>query len=300
MRRWMVRILAFAAIGFAVFWMLSAPQTLPDAAMAGLKGDAVNGEQVFHAAGCASCHASPGAEGKDKLVLSGGQRFPSPFGTFIAPNITPDRAQGIGTWSTLELANAMIYGVSPTGQHYYPAFPYGSYVRLKLSGSGLQDIKDLHVFLQSLPASDMPSKAHEVGFPFNIRRGLGLWKLAFTSDYWVASVPLDDPALLRGRTLVEALGHCGECHTPRNAVGGLQYDKWLAGAADPSGEGRVPAIHALEWSAKDIAYYLESGFTPDYDSAGGHMVNVIENMSKLPPEDRAAIAAYLKALGADD
>ncbi len=300
MRKLTIRLIAIGLLGLFAFWKLTAPKTLPEAAIADLLGDAVNGEQVFWAAGCASCHAAPEAEGDAKLILAGGQRFPSPFGTFIAPNISPDATQGIGGWSVHDLANAMVYGTSPEGQHYYPAFPYASYSRMKLRGTGLQDIADLHAYLQTLPASDVASRPHELGFPFNIRRGLGLWKRAFVDDYWVASEPLDDPSLQRGRYLVEALGHCAECHTPRNIAGGMLYDKWLKGAPDPSGKGRVPAIHALDWSATDIAYYLESGFTPDYDSAGGHMVNVVENMSKLPAQDRAAIAAYLKALSADD
>jgi mono/diheme cytochrome c family protein len=223
-------------------------------------------------------------------------RFASPFGTFIAPNISPDPTHGIGGWSKTDLANAMLYGTSPTGQHYYPAFPYGSYVRMKLRGDGLQDLANLHAFMQTLPASETPSQPHEVGFPFNIRRGLGLWKRVFLDDYWVASMPLESLPLQRGRYLVEALGHCGECHTPRNPVGAPINAQWLTGAANPSGEGRIPAINALDWSEKDIAYYLETGFTPDFDSAGGHMAAVVENLAKLPASDRAAIAAYLAAL----
>ncbi|MBU2982292.1 cytochrome c [Lentibacter algarum] len=296
MRKWSIRILVFTALGFAAFWLLTRPQTLPDNAFADLIGDPSAGEQVFWAAGCASCHSAPDAKDEeDKLVLSGGQRFPSPFGTFIAPNISPS-PEGIGGWSTHDLGNAMLYGSSPKGQHYYPAFPYASYVRMKLRPAGLQDVANLHAYLQTLPPSSQANAAHDVSFPFNIRRGLGLWKRIFINDYWIVSVPLDDQQLQRGRYLIEALGHCAECHTPRNAVGGLLYDQWLTGAPDPSGKGRVPAVNALDWSAKDIAYYLESGFTPEFDSAGGHMVNVVENMSKLTSEDREAIAAYLKSL----
>lgn len=283
---------ALAVIGLALFWWLSGPERIDPGLIAGLEGDAAAGEQVFYASGCASCHARPEAE--DKLTLSGGMRFPSAFGTFIAPNISSDETHGIGAWSALDLANAMLHGTSPTGTHYYPAFPYASYGKALNEDQGLQDIVDLHAFLQTLPASTVPSAAHEVGFPFNIRRGLGLWKLAFLSDDWVR--PAQDETLARGRYLVEALGHCGECHTPRNALGGPQTAKWLQGAPDPSGKGRNPAIHDLTWSAQDIAYYLETGFTPDYDSAGGHMAAVVENTARLPSEDRAAIAAYLKSL----
>ncbi|WP_439110603.1 c-type cytochrome [Lentibacter sp.] len=296
MRRIFVRLIAVSAVcGFA-FWQLTGVKTIPAAVMADLTGDPVAGEQVFFAAGCASCHAAPDATGDDKLLLAGGMRFESPFGTFIAPNISPDATHGIGGWTKTDLANAMLYGTSPTGQHYYPAFPYGSYVRMKLRGDGLQDIANLHSYLNTLPAAAVPNLPHEVGFPFNIRRGLGLWKRVFLDTYWVAPMPLEDAELQRGRYLVEALGHCGECHTPRNIVGAPQNANWLTGAPNPSGKGRTPAIDQLDWSASDIAYYLETGFTPEFDSAGGHMAAVVENLAKLPASDRAAIAGYLKAL----
>lgn len=296
MRRLLIPVLALGLVSGFALWQMSRPKQLPETALAGFVADAALGEAVFHAAGCASCHAAPEATGADKRLLSGGMRFASPFGTFIAPNISPDPRHGIGGWSKTDLANAMLFGTSPDGQHYYPAFPYGSYGRMTLRREGLQDIAHLHAYLQTLPASSAPSQPHEVGFPFNIRRGLGLWKRLFLQDDWVASVPLDSAPLKRGRYLVEALGHCGECHTPRNLLGAPQIDQWLTGAANPSGTGRIPAIHALDWSEADIVYYLETGFTPDFDSAGGHMAAVVENTAKLPPSDRAAIAAYLVAL----
>ena len=150
--------------------------------------------------------------------------------------------------------------------------------------------------MSSLPAVERANEPHEIGFPFNIRLSLGGWKLLFFNDDWVADA--DTPELERGRYLVEALGHCAECHTPRNALGGLNKSEWMMGAPNPSGKGRIPGIApaVLDWSAGDIAYYLETGFTPDFDSAGGEMTEVIRNTSRLTPEDRAAIAAYLKAL----
>ncbi|MEY8842863.1 cytochrome c, partial [Cribrihabitans sp. XS_ASV171] len=147
---------------------------------------------------------------------------------------------------------------------------------------------------QELPQSDQASAPHEIGFPFSIRRGLGLWKAMFVDPDWVMAGELT-PEQQRGRYLVEALAHCGECHTPRGALGNLDTARWMAGAPDPSGKGQIPPLtpDELTWSAGDIAYYLESGFTPDYDSAGGHMVAVIDNFAELTPEDRAAVAAYV-------
>ncbi|WP_298357463.1 cytochrome c [uncultured Litoreibacter sp.] len=278
-------------VGLGAFWFVTMPQSVSDGELTGLNADAAAGQQVFTAAGCASCHAAPKAEAGAKLVLAGGQTFPSPFGTFTAPNISQDPDHGIGGWSASDLASAVIKGTSPNGQHYFPAFPYASYAKMTP-----QDAVNLHAYMQTLPADATPSQPHDIGFPFNIRRTLGGWKMLFVSESWVLNT--DDPQLQRGRYLVEALGHCAECHTPRNALGGLQKDNWMQGAPDPSGKGRIPGVTPaiLGWSQADIAEYLNSGFTPEFDTAGGHMVEVVENTAQLTQEDREAIAAYLMAL----
>ncbi len=279
-----------AAAGAA--WILSAPSPLPRAAIAGAAGDAQAGERVFLAAGCASCHTAPDAEDDGPPVLAGGQRFATSFGTFVAPNISPDPEHGIGAWSDYDIVNAVMRGVSPDGRHYYPALPYAAYNKADPA-----EMMNLVAYLRTLPASDTPSSAHELGFPFNIRRSLGFWKLLYLRDDWVLQ-DAPTPELQRGRELVEALAHCGECHTPRNALGGLETGAWLTGAANPSGEGRIPGIApgTLDWSDGDIAAYLTTGLTPDYDSAGGEMVAVIDKLAQLPPEDIDAIVSYLNAV----
>ena len=292
--------LGVAAIaGAGIAWALTAPRPVNAdrlEAIAAMDGDAAAGETLFWAGGCASCHAAPGADGDARLVLSGGVRLASDFGTFIAPNISPDPDVGIGGWSIADFANAMLAGVSPEGQHYYPAFPYTSYTRM----TG-RDIADLFAFLKTLPESQVASPPHEVGFPFNIRRSLGGWKPLFFTDQPRVALSGDDALIERGQYLVEGPGHCGECHTPRNPIGGFVGDAWLSGAQNPEGEGVIPNLtpggkSISGWSASDIAYYLESGFTPDFDSVGGSMVDVQKNMAKLTGGDRDAIAAYLKAL----
>lgn len=290
MRRILVLVLAVATVGLGAAWAVMRPNPLPADALDGMTPDLANGERVFWAAGCAACHADPDAKGDAKLVLKGGQRFPSPFGTFVAPNISNDPGAGIGSWSAIDLANAMMRGVSPEGAHYYPVFPYASYARAEL-----QDIVDLRAYLATLPADPTPSGAHDVGFPYSIRLSLGGWKFLYLDPSWVVTGDLT-PEEERGRYLVEALGHCGECHTPRGRLGGLDRARWLAGGPIPGGKGTFPNITPgkLAWSERDIVEYLTSGFTPDYDSAGGHMALVVENSARLPESDRAAIAAYLK------
>ncbi|MEZ5723210.1 MAG: cytochrome c [Paracoccaceae bacterium] len=281
--------LAAAAIGL---WLTRPRADGPDV-LDGLTGDPETGRLVFTAAGCASCHMAEGATGEAALVLAGGQRFASPFGTFIAPNISSDPEAGIGGWSALDLWNALHHGTSPEGQHLYPAFPYASYVRMTP-----QQAVDLHAYLRTLPADPTPSAPHEVGFPFNIRASLGGWKLLYLREGWVMEGDLSQTEL-RGREIVEALAHCAECHSPRTALGGLKRGPdWLTGAPNPAGRGSFPDLTppALDWSEADLVEYFTSGFTPDYDSAGGHMAHVIDNLAALPESDREAVAAYLKRL----
>lgn len=284
--------------GSAAFWFLTAPERLSEADLAAAgEGDTARGERIFYAGGCTSCHARPGAEGDAVLELAGGVQLASPFGTFVAPNISQHPEDGIGSWSFADFANAMQRGVSPGGRHYYPAFPYTSYARMELS-----DVADLDAFMKTLPAVEGDAGGHEIGFPFNIRRGVGLWKLLNMSPAPVVQLADEAPEQVRhGRYLVEGPGHCGECHTPRDMTGGLKLSEWLAGAAAPVGDGIIPNITPNGrdiggWSVADIAEYLSSGFTPEFDSAGGEMAAVVKNTARLTDEDRAAIAAYLKAV----
>jgi mono/diheme cytochrome c family protein len=284
---------AVALLGAGAYAMLSRSPVVTEAEIAGIAPDLARGETVFWAAGCASCHAADGAQGEDRLVLSGGHRLVTPFGTFVAPNISQDPDHGIGAWTRAEVVSAVRYGTAPDGGHYYPAFPYAAYGK-----AALEDLVSLAAFLETLPADATPSLPPEVPFPYSIRAGIGAWKLLFAGADWV--MPAPTPELEQGRYLAEALAHCGECHTPRNALGGLDRTRWLAGAPNPSGEGRIPNITParLTWSAADIAEYLKSGFTPEFDTAGGTMAAVVAGTARLSDADRAAIAAYVKSVPA--
>lgn len=298
MRRVAVAILILAPLAL---WLLSQPSGISADGLPDHAGDAVAGERIFWAGGCASCHATPvdgkRARGGDKLLLGGGTALESPYGTFHVPNISP-HADGIGGWTTLDFVNAMLRGVAPDGSHYYPSFPYASYTKMRT-----EDVIDLKAFIDTLPAVAGTALGHELGIPWNIRRGIGIWKRLYLDAAPVIEVT--DPEVERGRYLVEGPGHCGECHTPRDILGGLIEARWLSGAPNPEGKGRVPNITPGAsgvggWSAADIEYYLETGFTPEFDTVGGPMVAVQENMAELTKQDRAAIAAYLKALPAAD
>jgi mono/diheme cytochrome c family protein len=230
--------------------------------------------------------------------LSGGRSFQTPFGTFIAPNISPHPTKGIGRWTTAEFADAMLLGQAPDGRHYYPAFPYPSYTRMTL-----EDIVDLKAYLDTLPSHARDNEPHRLTFPFSIRRGLGLWKRVFLDDTPVMALDNPDSKLLRGRYLVEGPGHCAECHTPRNILGGFDKTRWLAGAANPDGDGVTPNItpHSTgiaQWDIVDVAEYLSSGFTPEYDVVGSSMAEVVENTAHLSEDDRTAIAHYLRIVPA--
>src|SRR3984893_9179827 len=281
-----------AAAGLSVFWWLTIPAVVSSDSLPAYTPNLANGLTTFNAGGCSSCHAVPGQP--DRLRLGGGLAIPSPFGTFYAPNISPDPADGIGRWSEAEFVGAVTEGISPAGFHYFPAFPYASYQHAKV-----EDARALFAYLKTLPAVSGKVRDHAVPFPFNVRRNIGIWKLLFMDGKPSALDPARWVGRNRGAYLVTSRGHWAECHSPGNFLGGIIAAQRFAGGPNPEGEGWVPNITQKgldEWSAKDIAYFLETGQTPDGDSAGGSMVRVIRNTSQLSPEDRAAIAEYLKSL----
>lgn len=253
------------------------------------------GEYVFNAGGCVRCHTDFNARGPR---LAGGARLKTPFGTFFGPNITPHPVHGIGKWSDADFIRAMRDGIAPDGTFYFPVFPYTSFTNVTN-----QDLTDLKAYLFSQPAIERPSRAHEVGFPFSWRLLQSGWRfLHFTPGPFTPDAT-KSAEINRGAYLARALAHCGECHTPRNALGGFKDELWMAGTRDgPEGAATPNLTPDLEtgigkWSARDIAFYLKTGVDPEGDSAGSLMAVVIEHgTAKLGDADRAAIAAYLKSL----
>jgi mono/diheme cytochrome c family protein len=291
-RKLIVFLLFAGVVGFGVFWFLTIPDRVAPLVVGQHTVDLANGKTMFHVGGCSSCHATPKQD--DKTKLGGGLALGSPFGTFYAPNISPHPTDGIGNWTEAQFVTAAIKGTSPDGEHYYPAFPYTSYQRATFG-----DLRDLFAYIKTLPQVAGRVRDHDLPFPFNIRRGLGLWKLLCLDSASFVPDRTRSAAWNRGAYLVNSFGHCAECHSPRDFLGGIIDSQRFAGGPSPDGKGWVPNItqKALgKWSEKDIAYMLETGDLPDGDSVGGEMVPVVRNLAQIPADDRAAMAAYLKSL----
>ncbi len=289
-------IVVLGVAGLAAFWAATAPRAVAPGDIPQYAPDVANGEAMFWAGGCESCHAAAGAEGDGRLKLGGGQALATPFGTFKTPNISPDPDHGIGGWTLVEFVNAMKFGVAPGGIHLYPAFPYTSYQRMRM-----EDIIDLKAFLDTLPAVAEPNQPHELPFPFNIRRGLGLWKRLYVDGRTFEPDPAASDDVNRGAYLVEGPAHCGECHTPRNVIGGPIASRRLGGGPSPDGKGTVPNITPDEtgigaWSRAEVVNLLATGFLPDFDVVGGAMTAVVRNTGMMSEADLEAIAAYLQTV----
>jgi mono/diheme cytochrome c family protein len=257
--------------------------------------DVENGKNLFWAGGCASCHASENQE--NRTLLGGGHALKSPFGTFHVPNISQHKRDGIGSWTVEQFARAMVQGVSPDGRHYYPAFPFTSYQRMTDS-----DLRDLYGFMKSLPAVEGKIRDHELPFPFNIRLSLAGWKWLFLDGRPFTPDAGKSAENNRGRYLADGAGHCGECHSPRNILGGIVSGMKFAGGADPEGKGGwIPNLTPHDTGVKSasksaLAGVLSSGLKDDGDVVGGSMGSVSKNWASVRKADVDAVAEFLKSL----
>jgi mono/diheme cytochrome c family protein len=289
-----------AIFALAAIWILTLPAVVPASALPPHTPNLANGETMFNIGGCPSCHAVPNdnPEKVDRTRLGGGLALKSAFGVFYAPNISSDARDGIGNWSEANFVTALWKGTSDHGTNLYPAFPYTSYRYMRLD-----DVRDLFAYLKTLPPVPARSRRHELSFPFNERRLLGIWKLMFLGEESFVPDPSKSAQYNRGAYLVNGPGHCAECHSPRNVLGGIIENQRFAGGPSPDGSDWVPNITPVglqrddeKWSEKDIASFLDGGMMPSGDFAGGAMAEVIRNTALLAPEDRDAIAAYVAAL----
>jgi mono/diheme cytochrome c family protein len=279
----------------------AAPAQPPAAAPPNAAAAAVQrGQYIFTIAGCASCHTS--VQGTQRgPVGAGGRALPTPFGTFYGPNITPDPTYGIGGWSEADFIRALRSGVRPDGANFFPAFPYPTFTRMTDA-----DMRDLFAYLRSLPAVAQPSRPHDVSFPFNLRFLQFFWKLLFFTEGPYRPDPAQSAEWNRGAYIAEAMAHCQECHTPRNFLGGMRSSLAYSGHRGGAGSGgrddaTIPNITPDRtgigaWSASDLEELLASGSTPDGDTVGGDMGEVVQGTSRMTPEDRRALVAYLRSL----
>jgi mono/diheme cytochrome c family protein len=290
--RWLIAlglvVLALLAVWLLVPWRGQPPEIAAS-------GDAAHGEYVLRLGGCVTCHTDEKNGGQ---FLAGGRALATPFGTFYTPNITPDPETGIGGWSAGAFVQALSHGLSPRGQPYYPAFPYTSYTKMTQ-----QDLVDLKAYLDTVEPVAKAVPDHELDFPFGFRPLLDGWRLLFFELGTFAPDPAQTEAWNRGAYIVNGPGHCGECHTPRNALGATEHDRFLAGTREGPDGKSVPNItpdkaHGIgDWSKSDVAFALQTGILPSGDVLGGAMsAEVDDATSHFTADDRNAIAEYLLSL----
>ncbi len=263
---------------------------LSGAVAASAQGNAANGQYLAKAAGCVGCHTVNKA---GSTPFAGGRALETPFGIFYGPNITPDRETGLGSWSDEDFKRAIRLGERRDGSHYFPAFPYPSF-----TGMSDSDIQDLWAYLKTLPPAKQVNRDHELRFPYNLRFLVTGWKLMFFTPGPVAPPASTNAAVSRGAYLVGVLGHCSECHTPRNFLGGPDKKEMFAGAKIP--EGKVPNLtptRLKKWSDAELTEYLMTGIAPNGDVVAEPMSEVVTNTtSKLTSADMAAMIAFLRSL----
>jgi mono/diheme cytochrome c family protein len=259
------------------------------------QGDVQRGLYLSKAAGCVGCHTQQTKDPKDAVAYAGGRALKTPFGTFYGPNITPHPTAGIGKWSEADFIRAMREGRRPDGAHYFPAFPYPSF-----TGITDADLRDLWAYLRSLQPSARASQEHELGFLYRWRFLVGPWKWLYFKPGPMTPDPKLTPVLNRGDYLVNALGHCGECHTPRNFMGGMKRDRHLAGTEQgPEGKSvsNITPARLKKWGDAEIRDFLQTGMTSDGDVTSETMGEVVTNTtSQLAPADMAALIAYLRSI----
>jgi mono/diheme cytochrome c family protein len=283
--------------GLVAFWGLTKPRPLTAADLPQHTVDLANGERLYHAAGCHSCHLPAKEAGLDAALPAGGAPLVTPVGTLYPANLTPDPETGLGGWSDVDFVNAVQRGIGKSGGHLIPAFPYTSYAHMRV-----EDVLDIRAYLATLAPVKNSTPAHDVLALPMVRFGLGGWKLlGFDASPFVPDAS-QSPEWNRGAYLVNGPGHCNECHTPRTLLMTSDTSRFLAGGPHPEGEGRVPSLRGLVErgrykDVKDIASALQFGEMLGYDKiSSGGMGRVQANMAKLPEADILAIATYLGSL----
>jgi mono/diheme cytochrome c family protein len=288
-KRWLVLgAVAVVGIGTAIYFFRPVEGPARDLT---LTGDAARGQYLMRLGGCVACHTNNGAGGAQ---LAGGVGLETAFGTFVPPNITSDPNVGIGSWTLAQFSEAMSNGMGPQG-HLYPAFPYENYTLMSD-----QEIVDLYAALMASEPVATPAAQSTIPFPFNIRLLMAGWKNLFFSPRRFEPEADRDAVYNRGKYLALGPSHCVSCHSPRNALGAVEWDQAFAGSPGGTG-GRAPALTRAAlldegYDLETLAQTLKDGFTPGFDVLGGPMGEVIaDSTSFWTDEDRAAVATYLLA-----
>jgi mono/diheme cytochrome c family protein len=296
MRQWIIAVCGAVALGCiaaAAFFFWPAGEE-PVAASAGQPAGPdliARGQYLVRAADCESCHTAPGGQ-----PFAGGLAFKLPFGTIYSPNITPDPNTGIGAWTDAAFVRALHRGVGRDGENLYPAFPYTAYALLSMD-----DALAIRAWLATLPPVRAQTPVNDLSFPFNQRYLMRAWNLLFLPSHRLEPDPSKDPQWNRGAYMVEALGHCGECHTPRNIMFGLNQSKKFAGAEQVGWRAynlTNDPIHGLaNWSDAQVEQYLATGHADGHGPASGPMAEAVEySLRHLHPEDIHAMVIYLRGV----
>jgi len=253
------------------------------------------GRYLFDAAGCLGCHTDTKNKG---APLAGGRELKTPFGIFYSPNITPDPDFGIGKWSDADFLRAIRRGINPAGENYFPVFPYPTFTRMTDA-----DILDIKAYIFSRPPVANPNRQHEAGPIFGSRLLVSGWKLLNFNIGPLSMLPDMGTTWNRGAYLVEALGHCRECHTPRDFLGGFRKHNHLAGTKQGPEGGIVPNITPDKetgigkWPDSDLKALFSMGMLPDGDFVGGGMAEFVTNTSsKWTKQDLKSVIIYLRSL----
>ena len=282
-------VVAVAGAGFAGWRLYDRDPEVSAADVPATPDLIARGAYLVRAGDCTACHNVPGGK-----PFAGGFAFNLPFGTIYSTNITADKATGIGTWSDDDFVRALHRGIAKDGTHLYPAFPYASY-----TGLSRADAVAMKAYLFSLPPVHAPARPNQLSFPFNQRWTLAFWNLAFLDDHRFRPDPALSPGENRGAYLATALGHCGECHTPRNLGFAMEIGRQFGGAV-------AQGWHAYnittdkdygigDWSDEQIADYLRFGHAAGRGSASGPMAEAVGNsLQYLTADDTSALVQYLR------
>ena len=292
LRRSVIVVLALVAAAILAVAALASHRELPATAAAAASFDTATvtrGARLAAIGDCASCHTA-----RDGRPYAGGVPVPTPFGTIHGTNVTPDRETGIGAWSEPAFVRAMRDGVSRDGHQLYPAFPYDHFTH-----SADDDLHALYAYLMTRDPVRAPNRANDLRFPFSVRPLVAAWNALYLDKRPHQPDPAQGAEWNRGAYLVQSLGHCGACHSPRNALGAERRGRAFAGG---EAEGwYVPALNAaspspLPWTVEQLTSYLRTGIAAGHAVAGGPMQQVVESLGRADEGDVHAIAVYIASV----